>query len=71
MPLGIWVSAFELPRLVEASVDAREAARFIVAQIEGRVLLAKLHSDPAQMDALWQNSLDLLQAPASTASVAA
>jgi len=54
-----------------ASIDTREAARSIVAQIEGRVLLAKLLSDPAQLDALWQNSLDLLQAPASSASVAA
>jgi len=47
-----------------ASVDAREAARSIVAQIEGRVLLAKLLSDPAQLEALRQNSLDLLQTPA-------
>lgn len=54
-----------------ASVDTREAARSIVAQIEGRVLLAKLLSDPTQLDALWQNSLDLLQAPASTDSGAA
>jgi TetR/AcrR family transcriptional repressor of nem operon len=54
-----------------ASVDTREAARSIVAQIEGRVLLAKLLSDPAQLEALWQNSLDLLQAPTATGSVAA
>ena len=54
-----------------ASVDAREAARSIVAQIEGRVLLAKLLNDPAQLDALWQNSLDLLLSPAPAQSVAA
>ncbi len=46
-----------------ASVDSREAARSIVAQIEGRVLLAKLLNDPAQLDALWRNCLDLLQVP--------
>ena len=66
--LGICIRTSKIGR---GSIDAREAAWFIVAQIEGRVLLAKLLSDPAQMDALWQNSLDLLQAPASTASVAA
>ena len=46
-----------------AAVDSREAARSIVAQIEGRVLLAKLLNDPAQLDALWRNCLDLLQVP--------
>jgi TetR/AcrR family transcriptional repressor of nem operon len=46
------------------SVDAREAARSIVAQIEGRVLLAKLLNDPAQLETLWRNCLDLLQVPA-------
>ncbi|GIF53559.1 TetR family transcriptional regulator [Asanoa ferruginea] len=45
-----------------ADVDARDAARSIVAQIEGRVLLAKLLNDPAQLDTLWRNALDLLQA---------
>lgn len=54
-----------------ASVDAREAARSIVAQIEGRVLLAKLLNDPAQLEALWRNSLDLLQAAPHVRSVAA
>jgi hypothetical protein len=33
------------------------------------VLLAKLLSDPAQLEALWQNALDLLQAPTATGSV--
>jgi TetR/AcrR family transcriptional repressor of nem operon len=46
------------------AVHAREAARSIVAQIEGRVLLAKLLNDPAQLETLWRNSLDLLQVPA-------
>ncbi|MCM0674647.1 TetR/AcrR family transcriptional regulator [Micromonospora phytophila] len=45
------------------SVDAREAARSMVAQIEGRALLAKLLNDPAQLETLWRNSLDLLQVP--------
>jgi TetR/AcrR family transcriptional repressor of nem operon len=49
--------------LAGAAVDAREAARSIVAQIEGRVLLAKLLNDPAQLDTLWRNCLDLLQVP--------
>jgi TetR/AcrR family transcriptional regulator, transcriptional repressor for nem operon len=45
------------------SVDAHEAARSIVAQLEGRVLLAKLLNDPAQLEALWRNCLALLDAP--------
>ncbi|MGX7671123.1 TetR family transcriptional regulator C-terminal domain-containing protein [Plantactinospora sp. DSM 117369] len=47
-----------------ASVDPHDAARSIVAQIEGRVLLAKLLNDPTQLDALWGNCLDLLQVQA-------
>ncbi|RKN13591.1 TetR/AcrR family transcriptional regulator [Micromonospora musae] len=47
-----------------AAVDARDAARSLVAQIEGRALLAKLLNDPAQLEALWRNCLDLLQVPA-------
>lgn len=38
----------------------RETAKSIVAQIEGMVLFAKLFNDPAQLDALWQNSMRLL-----------
>ncbi|MEV1142687.1 TetR family transcriptional regulator C-terminal domain-containing protein [Micromonospora sp. NPDC049799] len=45
------------------AVDAHEAARSMVAQIEGRALLAKLLNDPAQLETLWRNSLDLLQVP--------
>ncbi|MEV0724209.1 TetR/AcrR family transcriptional regulator [Micromonospora purpureochromogenes] len=48
------------------SVETREAARSIVAQIEGRVLLAKLLNDPGQLETLWRNCLDLLQVPAHT-----
>ncbi|MFC4019458.1 TetR family transcriptional regulator C-terminal domain-containing protein [Micromonospora sp. GCM10011542] len=51
------------------SVDTREAARSIVAQIEGRVLLAKLLNDPAQLEMLWRNTLDLLQVPAQARPV--
>ncbi|PJJ73426.1 TetR/AcrR family transcriptional repressor of nem operon [Diaminobutyricimonas aerilata] len=39
---------------------AREAAKAIVAQIEGMVLFAKLFNDPGQLDPLLQNSLRLL-----------
>jgi TetR/AcrR family transcriptional repressor of nem operon len=45
-----------------ATVDAREAARSIVAQLEGRVLFAKLLNDPAQLETLWRNALALLGA---------
>jgi TetR/AcrR family transcriptional regulator, transcriptional repressor for nem operon len=38
----------------------REAAKAIVAQIEGMVLFAKLFNDPGQLDRLWQNSMQLL-----------
>lgn len=41
----------------------REAAKAIVAQIEGMVLFAKLFNDPGQLDQLWQNSMRLLGLP--------
>ncbi|MGV9934774.1 TetR/AcrR family transcriptional regulator [Streptomyces olivaceoviridis] len=45
----------------EATVgDAREAARSIVAQLEGQVLFAKLYNDTRHLDALWENCLSLL-----------
>jgi TetR/AcrR family transcriptional repressor of nem operon len=47
-----------------ATTDAREVARSIVAQLEGRVLFAKLLNDPAQLETLWRNALALLGAPA-------
>jgi TetR/AcrR family transcriptional repressor of nem operon len=45
------------------SVDPHDAARTIVALIEGRVLLAKLLNDPSELEALWRNALGLLQVP--------
>ncbi|MGW0510341.1 TetR/AcrR family transcriptional regulator [Streptomyces olivaceoviridis] len=55
----------------EATVgDAREAARSIVAQLEGQVLFAKLYNDTRHLDALWENCLSLLSARRTdTASV--
>lgn len=48
----------------EVSLAApREAAKAIVAQIEGMVLFAKLFNDPGQLDQLWQNSMRLLGLP--------
>ncbi|MFE4002084.1 TetR/AcrR family transcriptional regulator [Nocardioides sp. YIM B13467] len=41
-------------------VDARLAAKSIVAQLEGLVLFAKLFNDPGELDALWGNSLRLM-----------
>jgi TetR/AcrR family transcriptional repressor of nem operon len=38
----------------------RDAAKAIVAQIEGMVLFAKLFNDPGQLDQLWENSMRLL-----------
>jgi len=40
--------------------DVPEAAKAIVAQLEGLVLFAKLFNDPGQLDALWVNSLRLI-----------
>ncbi|MGW2772396.1 TetR/AcrR family transcriptional regulator [Streptomyces olivaceoviridis] len=55
----------------EATVgDAQEAARSIVAQLEGQVLFAKLYNDTRHLDALWENCLSLLSARRTdTASV--
>ncbi|MEV6619223.1 TetR family transcriptional regulator [Streptomyces sp. NPDC051051] len=44
--------------------DTREAARSVVAQLEGQVLFAKLYNNTAQLDALWRNCLALLGARA-------
>lgn len=49
------VDAGEAPAL-----DTHEAARSVVAQLEGLVLFAKLYNDPAQLEQLWRNSLNLL-----------
>ena len=42
--------------------DELAAAKAIVAQLEGLVLFARLFNDPAQLDSLWKNSLQLLNA---------
>ncbi|MEV4758470.1 TetR/AcrR family transcriptional regulator [Micromonospora sp. NPDC049559] len=51
-------------------VDATEAARAIVAQLEGQVLFAKLYNDADRLDAMWANCLALLGArmPSGSAS---
>lgn len=46
--------------------DAHEAARALVAQLEGQVLFAKLYDDVGRVDVLWANSLALLGAGASS-----
>jgi TetR/AcrR family transcriptional repressor of nem operon len=42
--------------------DTREAARSVVAQLEGQVLFAKLYNSTGRLDALWANCLALLGA---------
>jgi TetR/AcrR family transcriptional repressor of nem operon len=44
--------------------DTREAARSVVAQLEGRVLFAKLYNDPHRLGPLWANCLAILGAQA-------
>jgi TetR/AcrR family transcriptional regulator, transcriptional repressor for nem operon len=47
----------------DASVDdAREAARSVVAQLEGQVLFAKLYNNTQRLGVLWGNCLSLLGA---------
>ncbi|MFE1905137.1 TetR/AcrR family transcriptional regulator [Streptomyces gardneri] len=46
--------------------DAHEAARALVAQLEGQVLFAKLYDDVGRLDVLWPNSLTLLGARTSS-----
>ncbi|MFE2538810.1 TetR family transcriptional regulator C-terminal domain-containing protein [Actinacidiphila glaucinigra] len=53
----------EARRRGEVSVsDPREAARSVMAQLEGRVLFAKLYGDAARLGPLWANCLALLGA---------
>ncbi|MFF4155222.1 TetR/AcrR family transcriptional regulator [Streptomyces sp. NPDC001651] len=40
----------------------REAARSVVAQLEGQVLFAKLYNNTSQLSSLWPNCLALLRA---------
>lgn len=42
--------------------DTREAARSVVAQLEGQVLFAKLYNNTQHLQALWENCLSLLSA---------
>ncbi|MGW7368392.1 TetR/AcrR family transcriptional regulator [Streptomyces sp. NPDC054841] len=49
--------------------DPREAARSIVAQLEGQVLFAKLYNNTSRLGALWANCLALLGAGAPQEAV--
>jgi TetR/AcrR family transcriptional repressor of nem operon len=52
--------------------DTREAARSVVAQLEGQVLFAKLYNNTQRLDTLWANCLSLLSArPAKPAGTSA
>ncbi|MEV0066295.1 TetR/AcrR family transcriptional regulator [Amycolatopsis sp. NPDC050768] len=42
--------------------DTREAARSIVAQLEGQIMFVKLYNDLRRLDAMWANCLALLGA---------
>lgn len=45
--------------------DPREAARAVVAQLEGQVLFAKLYNNTGRLSPLWQNCRALLGATAA------
>lgn len=49
--------------------DTREAARSVVAQLEGQVLFAKLYNDTGRLGPLWANCLALLGARAPREAV--
>ncbi|MEU3244071.1 TetR/AcrR family transcriptional regulator [Streptomyces sp. NPDC006875] len=49
---------------------AQEAARAVVAQLEGQVLFAKLYNNTHRLGALWANCLALLGARPRTAAAA-
>jgi TetR/AcrR family transcriptional repressor of nem operon len=52
--------------------DTHEAARSVVAQLEGQVLFAKLYNNTQRLDTLWANCLSLLSArPAGPARAGA
>jgi TetR/AcrR family transcriptional repressor of nem operon len=51
--------------------DVHEAARSIVAQLEGLILFAKLFNDPSQLDSLWANSMRLLGVTTTESEAAA
>ncbi|WP_326836485.1 TetR/AcrR family transcriptional regulator [Amycolatopsis rhabdoformis] len=50
--------------------DPAEAARAVVAQLEGQVLLAKLYNDTSHLDAMWTNCLALVGAGVAEAAAA-
>jgi TetR/AcrR family transcriptional repressor of nem operon len=45
-----------------AVADTREAARSVVAQLEGQVMFAKLYNNTSRLGSLWENCLALLGA---------
>ncbi|MCQ8187569.1 TetR/AcrR family transcriptional regulator [Streptomyces rugosispiralis] len=49
--------------------DTREAARSVVAQLEGQVLFAKLYNNASRLGAVWPNCMALLGARAPRAPV--
>ncbi|MFI1398697.1 TetR/AcrR family transcriptional regulator [Streptomyces sp. NPDC020681] len=58
------VIAEALERKEVTATNTREAARAVVAQLEGQVLFAKLYNNPQRLSALWPNCLALLGARA-------
>ncbi|MFD9327896.1 TetR/AcrR family transcriptional regulator [Streptomyces sp. NPDC060065] len=54
------VIAEALERQEVTVTDTREAARSVVAQLEGQVLFAKLYNNTQRLGSLWGNSLALL-----------
>ncbi|MHA5048124.1 TetR/AcrR family transcriptional regulator [Streptomyces sp. SD15] len=64
------VIAEALERKEVSVTDTREAARAVVAQLEGQVLFAKLYNNTQRLGALWANCLALLGAHAPREAVA-
>ena len=56
------VIAEALARKEITAADSREAARSVVAQLEGQVLFAKLYNNTQLLGPLWANCLALLGA---------
>jgi TetR/AcrR family transcriptional repressor of nem operon len=59
-----------LERKEVTTIDTREAAQAVVAQLEGQVLFAKLYNNTHRLSALWANCLALLGARAPREAVA-
>jgi len=68
--LVIPVIAEALARDEVTVADPREAARSVVAQLEGQVLLAKLYNNTRLLGPLWANALALLGAATPSAAAA-